>query len=52
VWDHRGGDGAFDLERVAMFFDHLGFERLDGGPVDFRFLYLEDLRYVLVRRGD
>jgi len=49
---HHDGDGGFDLERVAMFFDHLGFERLDAGAVDFRFVYLEDLRYVLARRGD
>jgi ubiquinone/menaquinone biosynthesis C-methylase UbiE len=48
---HHGGAGAFDLDRVAMFFDHLGFEPLDGGPIAFRFWYLEDLRYVLVRRG-
>jgi len=48
---HHGADGGFDLERVAMFFDHLGFERLDAGAVDFRFIYLEDLRYVLARRG-
>ncbi len=47
----HGHAGGFDLERVAMFFDHLGFERLDDGPVDFRFAYLEDLRYVLARRG-
>lgn len=49
---HRTGHGGFDLERVAMFFDHLGFERLDAGPVAFRFIYLEDLRYVLARRGE
>jgi ubiquinone/menaquinone biosynthesis C-methylase UbiE len=49
---HHGADGGFDLDRVAMFFDHLGYERLDSGAVDFRFIYLEDLRYVVARRGD
>ncbi len=34
-----------------MFLDHLGFETLDAGPITFRFLYLEDLRYVLARRA-
>lgn len=49
---HQAGHAGFDLERVALFFDHLGFDRLDAGPIDFRFWLLEDLRYVLARRGD
>lgn len=49
---HQAGHAGFDLEQVAMFFDHLGFDRLDAGPVEFRFWYLEDLQYVLARRGD
>ena len=48
---HQRGQAAFDLDRVAMFFEHLGFEAIDGGPIEFRFAYLENLRYVLARRG-
>jgi ubiquinone/menaquinone biosynthesis C-methylase UbiE len=48
---HQAGHGGFDLDRVAMFFEHLGFENLDTGPIEFRFAYLENLRYVLARRG-
>lgn len=45
------GHAAFDLEKVSMFFEHLGFEIVASGPIEFRFVYLEDLRYVLARRG-
>ena len=48
---HHAGHGAFDLEKVAMFFDQLGFETLDAGPFPFSFLYLESLRYILAQRG-
>lgn len=48
---HRSGHGAFDLEKVAMLFDHLGFATLEAGPFPFLLLYLESLRYVLARRG-
>ena len=46
-----GGHAAFDLDRVSMFFEHLGFELIEEGPFPFSFLYLESLRFVLARRG-
>ena len=33
-----------------MFFEHLGFEAIDAGPIEFRFAYLENLRYLVARR--
>jgi ubiquinone/menaquinone biosynthesis C-methylase UbiE len=49
--DGAPGHAGFDLDRVSMFFEHLGFEIVDSGPIEFRFVYLEHLRYVLARRG-
>jgi ubiquinone/menaquinone biosynthesis C-methylase UbiE len=45
------GRPPFDLDRVSMFFEHLGFELIDQGPIRFSFVDLERLRYVLARRG-
>ena len=48
---HADGHAPFDLERVSMFFEHLGFALIAEGPIRFSFLYLENLRFVLARRG-
>ena len=43
--------GGFDLDKVVTFLERIGFEPFAAGSVEFRLLYLEDLRYILARRG-
>ncbi len=41
------GGTPFSLERLEMFFEHLGLTIVDRGDIAFRFRRLEPLRYVL-----
>ena len=48
---HAGGHAGFDLEQVTPHFDRFGFEVVASGPVEFRLIYLERLRWALARRS-